>query len=51
MHDVIIIYVTCPQQRWNPVRIFDPWPDPTRPGRWALWNKSSTTACYGRLME
>jgi len=38
------------QQRWNRVRIFDPWPDLTqwlltrwpnltRPGHWALWNK------------
>jgi len=31
-------------ERRNRVRIFDPWPDPTWPGRWALWNKSSITA-------
>jgi len=31
-------------QRWNRVRIFDPWPDPTRAGRWALWRNNGLLA-------
>jgi len=33
-------------QRWYLVMVFNPVtrPDPTRPGRRLLWNKSSTTA-------